>query len=86
MACVAAAGVGNITTAFPYQSKGDGPAWDEVSVPRARGDEVAAFNLGSTVIMIFPPGVTLEPMSPGQEMRMGRIIATHNRSRTLDEA
>ena len=86
MVCVAAAGVGNITTAFSYQDSGDSQTWDEVSVPRARGDEVAAFNLGSTVIMVFPPGVTLEPMSPGQEMRMGRIIATHNRSATVDEA
>ena len=86
LVCVAASGVGDITTAFQVSGDGEG-AWSEVSVPRERGQEVAAFNLGSTVILAFPPGVVLEPVSPGQEMRMGRIIAhTEKRSTSVDEA
>ncbi len=87
MVCVAAAGVGNITTAFARPGNGQAATWQDVSVPRERGDEVAAFNLGSTVILVFPPGVALEPVSPGQEMRMGQIIAlSDNRSMKMDEA
>ena len=87
LVCVAAAGVGDITTAFACPGNGQAGTWQDASVPRDRGDEVAAFNLGSTVILIFPPGVEMEPASPGQEMRMGRIIAfSDNRSMTMDEA
>ena len=87
MVCVAAAGVGNITTVFPDAGDGNALAWREVSFPLERGEEVAGFNLGSTVILVFPPGVEMEPVSPGQEMLMGQIIAlTENRSMNMDEA
>ena len=41
----------------------------------ARGDEVGAFLLGSTVIAVFPPAVTLdERIRPGAKVRMGERI------------
>ena len=68
MVCVAAAGVGNISTPF-------GGAHSGASI--ARGEEVARFNLGSTVIAVFPPGrVRLAPLARGQEIRMGQRLAT----------
>ena len=74
LVCVAAAGVGNITTAFSRGGNGSTGASQDLCVPRQRGQEVAAFNLGSTVILVFPKGMELLPISPGQEMRMGQII------------
>ena len=41
-----------------------------------RGDEVGAFLLGSTVVALFPPGVTLaERMAAGARVRMGELLA-----------
>lgn len=35
-----------------------------------------AFHLGSTVVLLFPPGVALEPgLAPGQEVRVGQVVA-----------
>jgi phosphatidylserine decarboxylase len=41
-----------------------------------RGDEIMAFHLGSTVILLFEPGaLTLEPgLVPGAEVRLGQQI------------
>lgn len=52
--------------------------WDyEASTPRARGDAWGHFNLGSTVILLWPPdGVTLDSdLSVGQTLRLGQAIA-----------
>ena len=63
--------------------------WDEHSVPRAReqsfsdrefrlaaGAEMGRFELGSTVIVLFPPGaVEFAPgLAPGDTLKMGREI------------
>lgn len=40
-----------------------------------RGDEIMAFHLGSTVVLLFESGVTLGPLSPGGEIRLGAPIA-----------
>lgn len=39
------------------------------------GQEIMAFHLGSTVVLLFQPGVELEPLVPGQEVRLGQPIA-----------
>ncbi len=69
LVCVAASGVGNISLALDReQVKAGGQKVD-------RGQEVAAFNLGSTVILVFAAGaVSLEGLSPGQEIRVGQRI------------
>jgi phosphatidylserine decarboxylase len=44
-------------------------------VPLARGDELGAFHLGSTVILIFEPGrATLDGLSAGDLLRVGQSI------------
>ena len=43
--------------------------------PVAAGQEIMAFHLGSTVVLLFPPGVALEPgLAPGQEVRVGQVV------------
>jgi phosphatidylserine decarboxylase len=44
----------------------------------AKGDEMARFNMGSTVILLFPPGASRwnEQMVAGQTLRMGQRIGT----------
>jgi len=73
LVCVAAAGVGNITLAFDErQCQRNG----RQGVAVDKGMEVAAFNLGSTVILIHPPDSAVpEPLQPGQEVRMGQLLA-----------
>lgn len=43
----------------------------------ARGDEIGYFNLGSTVILLLPPGVTgaEDRLAPGQPLRVGQRVA-----------
>ena len=43
-----------------------------------RGDEMGRFNMGSTVILLFPPGrIRWDPqLSPGDPLRMGQQIGT----------
>jgi len=46
-------------------------------VPVAPGAEIMAFHLGSTVVLLFQPGVRLEPaLAPGQELRLGQPVAS----------
>ena len=42
----------------------------------ARGEELGRFNLGSTVVMLFPRGSVewLESLSPGQSVEMGQAL------------
>ena len=40
-----------------------------------RGDEVGLFELGSTVICLFPPGqIELKEFESGKEVRLGQAI------------
>ncbi len=42
-----------------------------------RGDELGQFNLGSTVIVLFPAqGLELNALSPGDRLRMGQRVGT----------
>lgn len=40
-----------------------------------RGDELMTFHLGSTVVLLFEPGVALRPRDPGSEILLGAPIA-----------
>lgn len=49
---------------------------DEAPDVIGRGDELGRFNLGSTIVMLFPKDTTtwLETLAPGQEIRMGQPL------------
>lgn len=57
----------------PYRRREE-RAWDDVAFER--GDEIAAFLLGSTVIALFPPGAVrlAQKVSPGRSVRMGEAL------------
>lgn len=86
---VGAYNVGWISTAFDPEWRpppGRGPRhrtdggsasrrWDP-PIPVRRGDEIMAFHLGSTVVVLFEPGVALSSwLAPGREIRLGDRIA-----------
>jgi phosphatidylserine decarboxylase len=74
LVCVAATGVGNISVAFSDPAGGNG-AGGTLSLPVSRGDELAAFNLGSTVILVFEPQrMVAAELAPGQEVRVGMAL------------
>jgi phosphatidylserine decarboxylase len=68
--CVAAAGVGTITACF---ATGETPSLQ-------KGDELAAFNLGSTVIVLFERArvVAADGIRAGQELRVGQPLAARD--------
>jgi len=43
-------------------------------IPTERGAQLMAFHLGSTVVVLFEPGVVLEPLSTGAEIRLGTPV------------
>ncbi|HMB73423.1 MAG TPA: archaetidylserine decarboxylase [Gammaproteobacteria bacterium] len=51
---------------------------DESPRVTGRGDELGRFNLGSTIVMLFPKGTTtwLETLASGQEIRMGQPLGS----------
>lgn len=73
MVCVAAAGVGTISSRFDGEHPG-GP----VSIPSdwiERGDELAAFQIGSTVVLLFERGQVIpDNLHLDQEIRVGEPI------------
>jgi phosphatidylserine decarboxylase len=77
---VAAAGVGNITLAHGPDSADLRPAGERrrielAGVTVARGDELGAFRLGSTVVLVFAPGKTaLDELAVGQGVQFGEPI------------
>lgn len=49
---------------------------DQVRVELARGAEMGRFNMGSTVIVLFPEGFRFRPdLAPGMVVRMGEPLA-----------
>ncbi len=50
----------------------------EPAIPVEKGQELGAFEMGSTVILVFEPGrVTLDPqLAPGVRVRVGEAIGT----------
>lgn len=78
MVCVGATGVGSISLAFTAKVEADGSLSPALLVDK--GQEVAAFNLGSTVILVFAPGLaTLGSMRLTEEVRMGQTVASITR-------
>jgi phosphatidylserine decarboxylase len=77
---IGASGVGNIKLEHADESAGWRAAGErrrvEVGVDVQRGDELGAFRLGSTVVMVFRPGkITLEG-EVGQAMRFGERMGS----------
>lgn len=78
---VGAAGVGNIALTHAPESVTWRAAGElrrvEVNQPVLRGDELGAFRLGSTVVMVFQPGaVDLAAFDEGTALRFGERIGT----------
>jgi phosphatidylserine decarboxylase len=79
---VGAAGVGNIRLA-PALGGDDSARWRAAAEPRrvelggvelARGEELGAFRLGSTVVLIFEPGAAQLAGEVGDALRFGQRI------------
>jgi phosphatidylserine decarboxylase len=49
----------------------------------AKGAELGRFNMGSTVILLLPPGVVewLSGLAPGSPVRMGQMLGRLTRAR-----
>ena len=74
MVAVGAAAVGAISTTFETRGCPGDVTFDPPNEV-ARGSEVAAFNLGSTVILLFEPGCfSLETQKQHAEVRVGQLI------------
>ncbi len=84
---VGAAGVGNITLCHPQVEARELRAAQthrrvrlHETVAVSRGDELGAFQLGSTVILVFEPGrVELDDLSPGRILYFGESIGRARR-------
>jgi phosphatidylserine decarboxylase len=84
---VGAYNVGRISTAFDPDWVGAGrsvanrrgSAPDtrryEPAISIAQGDELMAFHLGSTVVMLLEPGIELCAPAAGSEVRLGSVLA-----------
>jgi phosphatidylserine decarboxylase len=80
---VGAAGVGNIRLAAALGAAGDSAAWRAAGEPRRvelgdaevrRGDELGAFRLGSTVVLVFEPRAVELSGEVGDAVRFGQRI------------
>jgi phosphatidylserine decarboxylase len=87
LVAVGAYNVGRISTSFDPEWAGPGGSVSNRRRPdpelrrydpplRVRqGDEVMAFHLGSTIVMLFEPGVDVTAAEPGTEVRLGEAVA-----------
>ena len=86
MVKVAAFGVGYISLRYLGEAAGDrnaavsrspGRVYSEDVAPRLRrGEEIAAFGLGSTVVMLYEPGrVSMLGEALGRAVRVGMPVA-----------
>ncbi len=81
LVAVGATVVGGIRVAYDplATNRGRAPVARELDppYPLEKGQELGRFELGSTVILLFQPGsVILEPLRPGDAVRLGQTIAT----------
>jgi phosphatidylserine decarboxylase len=79
---VGAYNVGRITAAFDPELRTNRRKSEtsdrsyEPAVAVAKGDEIMAFHLGSTIVALFEPGVRLnENLKPGADVMLGQPIA-----------
>lgn len=81
MVLVGALNVSSISTRWLGEIVSGRPReWHAEGTPQqryGRGDEIGAFNLGSTVILMLPPGRLTwhEGLQPGQALNMGAALA-----------
>jgi phosphatidylserine decarboxylase len=81
MVLVGALNVGSIETVWAGEVAPSRPrerrtvAYD-AGINLGRGEEMGRFNMGSTVIVVFPAGrVSLkDDLDPGEQVRMGQIL------------
>jgi phosphatidylserine decarboxylase len=82
---IGAYNVGRISTTFDSAWAGHGRAVSnrrspaesrryDPPIPVAQGDEIMAFHLGSTIVLLFEPGLRVAGQRPGSEIRLGDII------------
>lgn len=91
---VGATGVGHITVSYDAvetHARGKGRPGARVRFaagrPVRRGEDLGAFHLGSTVILLFEPGrVKLLPLALGQRVRFGEPIARRAATRGQGDA
>ncbi len=79
---VGAIGVGRISLAFDDLRTNVGPrgggfrSFGDAGPTLARGDELGAFHLGSTVVLFLPPAASIEWLKQsGDRVRMGEALA-----------
>lgn len=78
---VGALNVSSISTAWLGEiASGKARVWDDAGHTGrrfGRGEEIGRFNLGSTVVLVLPPGQALwrSNLAPGQDVRMGQALA-----------
>ena len=78
---VGAIGVGRIGLSFDdvQTNRGDTPglrSYADSPIPRDRGDELGVFHMGSTAIVMTPPGCKLDIVAQaGASIRMGEAMA-----------
>lgn len=83
---VGAYNVGRISTTFDIEWAGPGASVAnrrapgpltrsyDPPVPVRQGDEIMAFHLGSTVVMMSEPGYEISAPEPGREVRLGEVL------------
>jgi phosphatidylserine decarboxylase len=87
---VGAYNVGRISAAFDQAWSGEDGSWItnrrmsppperryDPAIPVGRGEEIMAFHLGSTVVLLVEPGrLRLDPsLAPGREVKLGEALA-----------
>jgi phosphatidylserine decarboxylase len=95
---VGAYNVGRISAAFDQEWAGPGGSVTnrkqadrqvrtyDPPKPVRQGDEIMAFHLGSTIVMLFEPGLQAAGQAPGTEVRLGSVLArTGGRARTGEQ-
>ena len=79
---VGAFGVGQMTLSFADTVTNTGTAPEEHAfaepVPVERADELGRFGLGSTVVMLLPPGTVGWTVQPGEDVKLGQRLGTLN--------
>ncbi len=64
-------------------NRGDTPglrSYADSPIPRDRGDELGVFHMGSTAIVMTPPGCELHVVAQaGSSVRMGEVMAKGER-------
>jgi phosphatidylserine decarboxylase len=71
---IAASGVGNIELAHAEMFRAKERRRVELDENVTRGDELGAFHLGSTVVLVLPPGAAHGECGEGQVVRFGERI------------